>query len=51
MVSYYEILKNGAFFTKVSIGTYLFDDGGQLEDTYQIRAVDGDGNVSGFVTA
>ena len=49
MVSFYEVYKNGAPFTKVSVGTYLFDEGGKLEDEYQIRAVDGDGNVSDFV--
>jgi len=51
MVSYYEIYKNGKAFTKVASGTYLFDDTGSLTDEYQIRAVDGDGNVSAFVTA
>ncbi len=51
MVSYYEIHKNGEPYTKVSSGTYLFDDAGALEDEYQIRAVDGDGNASGFATA
>jgi len=51
MVSYYEIYKNGAPYTKVSTGTYCFDDAGTLEDEYQVRAVDGDGNASGFGTA
>jgi hypothetical protein len=51
MVSYYEVIKNGVPLTKISIGTYLFDDGGRIEDEYQIRAVDGDGNVSEFVKA
>jgi hypothetical protein len=51
MVSFYEVFKNGQPFTKVSTGTYLFDDSGRIEDEYQIRAVDGDGNVSDFITA
>ena len=51
MVSYYEIYKNGGPFTKVSVGNYLFDDTGNMEDEYQIRAVDCDGNVSDFVQA
>ena len=51
MVSYYEVYKNGKPFTKVSVGTYLFDDAGRIQDEYEIRAVDGDGNVSDFVKA
>lgn len=51
MVSYYEIYKNGEPYTKVSSGTYLFDDVGSMDDEYQVRAVDGDGNVSSFTTA
>jgi hypothetical protein len=51
MVSYYEIYKNGHPHTKVSSGTYFFDDAGTLEDEYQIRAVDGDGNTSTFAIA
>lgn len=51
MVSYYEVHKNGAFCTKVSSGTYFFDDQGRMSDSYQVRAVDGDGNFSDFVTA
>ena len=51
MVSYYEVYKNGSALTKVSAGSYLFDETGRIEDEYQIRAVDGDGNVSNFTTA
>lgn len=51
MVSYYEVYKNGQPFTKVSVGTYLFDDAGSLADEYQVCAVDGDGNRSAFVVA
>jgi hypothetical protein len=51
MVSYYEIVKNGQPLTRVSTGTYCFDDAGTLEDEYQVRAVDGDGNGSAFATA
>lgn len=51
MVSYYEIYKNGEFLTKVSIGTYYFDDQGCMDDKYEIRSVDADGNTSDFVTA
>lgn len=51
MVSYYEILKNGKPCTKVSIGCYYFDTAGAAGDSYQICAVDGDGNKSAPVTA
>ena len=51
MVSFYEVFKNGEPLTKVSTGTYYFDDAGTLEDEYKVRAVDGDGNVSAFATA
>ena len=51
MVSYYEILKNGKPCTKVSTGCYYFDTAGAAGDSYQIRAVDGDGNKSAPVTA
>ena len=51
MVSYYEIMRNGEPLTKVSTGTYCFDDQGSLSDEYQVRAVDGDGNPSAPTTA
>lgn len=50
-ISYYEILKNGTPYTKVSKGTFFFDDLGSVDDTYQVRTVDGDGNQSAAVTA
>ena len=45
-ISYYEIFKNGAAYDKVSKGTYYFDKEGVSGDEYQVRTVDGDGNVS-----
>jgi hypothetical protein len=51
MVSYYEIYKNGEPFSKVSSGTYFFDDAGEPADEYRVRAVDGDGNASDFTIA
>ncbi|MDR1903825.1 MAG: alpha-galactosidase [Treponema sp.] len=51
MVSYYEIIKNGKPCTKVSTGCYYFDTAGVIGDSYQIYAVDGDGNKSASVTA
>jgi hypothetical protein len=50
MVSYYEIVKNGKPCTKVSTGCYYFDTAGAAGDSYQICAVDGDGNRSAPVT-
>ena len=49
-IIHYEIKKNGAFFTKVSAGTYLFDDGGMASDTYEVRSVDENGLASEYVT-
>lgn len=43
-LSHYAIWKNGEPYTKVSTGEYFFDAGGTLDDAYQIRTVDGDGN-------
>jgi len=51
MVSYYELYKNGEPYTKISTGTYYFDDKGCVDDEYMVRAVDGDGNSSDFVKA
>ena len=51
MVSYYEVYKNGRAYTRVSSGTYFFDDAGNIDDEYIVRAVDGDGNSSVFVEA
>lgn len=48
-ISYYEIEKNGAAYDKVSSGTFYFDTEWKEGDTYQVRTVDGDGNVSAYV--
>ncbi|MCD9023743.1 hypothetical protein [Cohnella silvisoli] len=50
-ISYYEIYKNGTPYTKVSTGTFFFDVNGSVDDSYQVRTVDGDGNTSSLVAA
>jgi hypothetical protein len=50
-VSSVEILKNGQPYWKVSKGEFWFDRAGQPADTYELRTVDGDGNVSASVPA
>jgi hypothetical protein len=54
-ISYYEIQKNGKLIGKTAKGTYFFDHSdsaaGDIEAVYEVRAVDGDGNRSPFVTA
>jgi hypothetical protein len=47
-ISYYEIFRNGAAIDKVAKGTYYFDHslGSDLAARYEVRAVDGSGNVS-----
>lgn len=50
-ISYYEVFRNNSSIDKVSKGTYYFDTDGSIGDTYEIRTVDGDGNVSGRITA
>jgi hypothetical protein len=47
-VSYYEILRNREAIDKVAKGTYYFDHsaGADLSARYEVRAVDGSGNVS-----
>ncbi|GAA4193419.1 hypothetical protein GCM10022219_15190 [Microbacterium oryzae] len=45
-LSHYAIWKNGEPYTKVSSGEYFFDAGAAVDDVYEVRAVDGDGNVS-----
>ncbi|GGD50094.1 LamG-like jellyroll fold domain-containing protein [Paenibacillus nasutitermitis] len=50
-VSYYEVLRNGAVIDKVAKGTFYFDKYGTKVDSYQVRTVDGDGNVSSSSTA
>ena len=49
ILSYYELFKNGKPYTKISVGTYYFDDGAEGADVYSLRAVDGDGNCSDLV--
>lgn len=50
-ISYYEIFKNNINYTKVSTGTFFFDTQGCIDDVYQIRSVDYDGNTSDFAQA
>lgn len=50
-ISYYNVYKNGQYFSKVSRGTFFFDDTGVAGDTYGIQTVDGDGNTSAIATA
>jgi hypothetical protein len=47
-LSYYEILRNGRAIDKVAKGTYYFDHsvGADLAARYEVRSVDGAGNVS-----
>ena len=40
--SYFEVEKDGAFYTKISIGHFCFDEEGTSQSTYRIRAVDMD---------
>ncbi|MGA2656376.1 MAG: hypothetical protein ABSH34_02550 [Verrucomicrobiota bacterium] len=50
-ISYYEIFRNGAFLDKLAKGTFYFDHsaGADLAANYEVRSVDGAGNVSGKV--
>jgi|GEM_PF-4091552 hypothetical protein len=50
-VSYYDVYKNGAFADRVSSGTFWFDKTAADGDEYEVRAADGDDNVSSFVRA
>ncbi len=52
-ISYYEIFRNGVAIDRVAKGFYYFDHsaGADLAAKYEIRAVDGAGNVSPPVTA
>jgi hypothetical protein len=47
---HYEVTKNGEFFTKIAIGSYLFDHTGTAGDEYAVRAVDSDGKASEYVS-
>lgn len=48
---HYEVQKNGEFFTKISIGTFFFDDKGKKSDKYEIRSVNSAGQSSDFASA
>jgi hypothetical protein len=52
-ISYYEIFRDGASLDKVAKGTYYFDHsaGADLAANYEIRTVDGAGNVSERIAA
>ncbi len=52
-VSYYEILRDGVPLEKVAKGTFYFDHsaGADLASTYEVRTVDGAGNVSARTAA
>lgn len=52
-LSYYEILRDGAAIDRVAKGRYYFDHsaGADLAAKYEVRAVDGAGNVSGLALA
>jgi hypothetical protein len=50
-ISYYEIERNGIVIDKVSKGVYDFVTDGSISDTYKVRTVDGDGNISDYATA
>src|ERR1035437_5073159 len=52
-VSYYEVFRDGAALDKVAKGTFYFDHsaGADLAANYEIRTVDGAGNVSARVAA
>jgi len=50
-LSHYEVWQGEQLLTRVSTGTFCFLPDADLAADYRIRAVDGDGNKSGFVTA
>jgi hypothetical protein len=52
-LSYYEVLRDGTVIGKVAKGTYFFDHTAAATPTatYAVRAVDGDGIVSGVTAA
>ena len=52
-VSYYEVFRDGAALDKVAKGTFYFDHsaGADLAARYEVRTVDGAGNVSARVAA
>ncbi len=52
-ISYYEIKRDQEILGKAGIGAYYFDHakGWNPDARYQVRAVDGDGNKSSWITA
>jgi hypothetical protein len=46
LVSHYEIVRDGKLIDYVATGTFYFDPGAKLAASYEIVAVDGDGNRS-----
>jgi hypothetical protein len=54
-ISYYEVRKNGRLIGKTAKGTYFFDHSisapDDVDTTFEVAAVDGDGNRSAFVKA
>ncbi|MCE5197965.1 MAG: hypothetical protein ABFD54_06795 [Armatimonadota bacterium] len=52
-ISYYEIFRDGIYLDKVAKGTFYFDHsaGADLAANYEVRSVDGTGNVSSKATA
>ncbi|MGH9544909.1 MAG: hypothetical protein ACRD23_06805 [Terriglobales bacterium] len=54
-ISYYEVRKDGKLLGRTAKGTFFFDHSdsarGDLNKTFEVRAVDGDGNLSPSVTA
>ena len=52
-ISYYEVFRNGVAIDKVAKGTFYFDHsaGADLAANYEVRTVDGAGNVSARVSA
>ena len=49
LISYYELAKDGAPFTKISTGTYYFDVGADAAAKYAVRSVDFDGQTSEWI--
>jgi hypothetical protein len=52
-ISYYEVFRNGVAIDKAAKGTFYFDHsaGADLAANYEVRTVDGAGNVSARVSA
>jgi hypothetical protein len=52
-ISYYEVRRNEQVIGKASVGAFYFDDasGWEVNASYSVRTVDGDGNASEWTTA